>query len=214
MSVTDKGQKKRPHRATILFDIIGKILMKHHHDGKWSNFQYSGMSIDHTTLRSVFRITRTDDDVVTFMECPGEDMFGVSLMAIDDDDYVTRYPVVYFEMPFSTCPYTAGQVIDISDPNPWLQYAVKAITEILELFQTPKDALTMFIGDMLKAAGDLDGVDKLVIKFPPNEDHGDTHHFTAEVKSKKPKKKLTKKNYADAFFNVSQADNDEEFIYG
>lgn len=210
MSVTDKGQKKRPHRTTILFDIIGKILMKHHHDGKWSNFQYSGMSIDHTTLRSVFRITRTDDDVVTFMECPGEDMFGVSLMTIDDDDHVTRYPVIYFDMSFSTCPYAAGRVIDISDPNPWLQYAVRAITEILELFQTPKDALTMFIGDILKAAGDLDGVDKLVIKFPPNEDPGDTHHFTAEVKSKKPKKKLTKKNYADAFFNVSQVDSDEE----
>ena len=180
------------------------------HDGRWSNFQYSGTSIDHATLRSVFRITRTNGDTVTFIECPGEDMFGVSLMAIDDDDYVTRYPVVYFDMPFSTCPYAVGQVIDIADPDPWIQHAVKAITDILELFQTPDDALAMFISDILKTVGDLDSADKLVIKFPPNEDHGDMHHFTAEVKSKKPKKKLTKKNYADAFFNVSQADSDEE----
>jgi len=210
MSVTDKGQKKRPHRTTILFYIIGKILMMMLHDGRWSNFQYSGTSVDHATLRSVFRITRTNGDTVTFIECPGEDMFGVSLMAIDDDDYVTRYPVVYFDMPFSTCPYAVGQVIDIADPNPWIQHAVKAITDILELFQTPDDALAMFISDIRKTVGDLDSTDKLVIKFPPNEDHSDTHHFTAEVKSKKPKKKLTKKNYADAFFNVSQADSDEE----
>lgn len=210
MSVTDKGQKKRPHRTTILFYIIGKILMMMLHDGRWSNFQYSGTSIDHATLRSVFRITRTNGDTVTFIECPGEDMFGVSLMAIDADDYVTRYPVVYFDMPFSTCPYAVGQVIDIADPNPWIQHAVKAITDILELFQTPDDALAMFISDILKTVGDLDSADKLVIKFPPNEDHSDTHHFTAEVKSKKPKKMLTKKNYADAFFNVSQVDSDEE----
>ena len=210
MSVTYIGQKKRSYRTTILFYMIGKILMKHQHDGKWSNFQYSGTSIDHTTLRSVFRITRTNGDIVTFIGCPDEDMFGVSLMAIDDDDHVTRYPVVYFDMPFSTYPYAAGQVIDIADPNPWIQHAVKAITDILELFRTPDDALAMFISDILKTVGDLDSADKLVIKFPPNEDHDDMHHFTAEVKSKKPKKKLTKKNYADAFFNVSQADSDEE----
>lgn len=210
MSVTDKGQKKRPHRTTILFYIIGKILMMMLHDGKWSDFRYSGTSIDHTTLRSVFRITRTNGDTVTFIECPGEDMFGVSLMAIDDDDYVTRYPVVYFDMPFSTCPYAVGQVIDIADPNPWIQHAVKAITDILELFRTPDDALAMFISDILKTVGDLDSADKLVIRFPQDKDHDDTHHFTAEVKSKKPKKKLTKKNYANAFFNVSQADSDEE----
>lgn len=210
MSVTDKGQKKRPHRTTILFYIIGKILMMMLHDGRWSNFQYSGTSIDHATLRSVFRITRTDGDTVTFIECPGEDMFGVSLMAIDDDDYVTRYPVVYFDMSFSTCPYAVGQVIDIADPNPWIQHAVKAITDILELFQTPDDALAMFISDILKTVGDLDSADKLVIRFPQDKDYDDTHHFTAEVKSKKPKKKLTKKNYANAFFNVSQADSNEE----
>lgn len=213
MSITDKmhkGRKKWPYRTTILFDIIGRILMKHHGDDTWNNFQYSGMNIDHTSLRSVFRITRTNGDIVTFMECPGEDMFGMSLMAIDDDDYVTRYPVIYFEIPFSTCPYTMGPAIDISDPNPWMQHAVKVITEILELFQTPDDALAMFISDTLKAVGDLDSADKLVIRFPPDEDQGDTHRFTAEVKSKKPKKKMTKKNYADAFFRVSQADSDEE----
>ena len=199
MSVTDKGQKKRPHRTTILFYIIGKILMMMLHDGRWSNFQYSGTSIDHATLRSVFRITRTNGDTVTFIECPGEDMFGVSLMAIDDDDYVTRYPVVYFDMPFSTCPYVVGQVIDIADPNPWIQHAVKAITDILELFQTPDDALAMFISDILKTVGDLDSADKLVIRFPQDK-YDDTHHFTAEVKSKKPKKK----SYMDAFFKAQE----------
>lgn len=212
MSVIDeinRGQKKiRPYREFILFDIIIEILMKYRN--KWGNLQYSGMDVDHASLRNVFRVTRTNDDTITFMVCPRKNMFAVSLMAIDDDDHVTRYPTVYFEMSFSECTYTAGQAIDISDPNPWMQNAVKTITSILELFQTPDDGLAAFIDNVLMAVGDLDSTDKLVIRFPQGEDDNDVHRFTAEVKSKKPKKELTKKNYADAFFNVSQSESDEE----
>lgn len=197
MNVTDKinsGQSilvPRPYRETILFDILCGLLDNCRN--KWGNFQYSGMNVDHASLRNVFRITRTNGDTATFIPCPGKNMFGVSLMSIDNDDHVTRYPVVYFEMPFCACPYTLLQVAKISDPNPWMQHAVKVITCILELFQTAENSLAAFIKHTLETVGDLDSTDKLVIKFSQDQNDG-KYRFTAEVKSKKPEK-LIEKSY-------------------
>ena len=202
----NKGRKWRPYREFILFDIIIEILMKYRN--KWGNFQYSGMDVDHASLRNVFRVTRTNGDTITFIVCPRKNMFAVSLMVIDDDDHVTRYPVVYFDMPFSACPYTLDRVAKISDPNQWMQHAVRVITSILELFQTTTNSLATFIKHTLEVVGDLDSTDKLVIKLSQDQNDG-TYHFTAEVKSKK-QKKLTEKSYADAFFNASQPNSNKE----
>lgn len=194
-----------PIRATnIVFTLVGQVL-KENYKQYSSAIQYHGeMTYGLFGSDSQYLIQCKDYSSVTLQCYPTDDLLGVTIRTAEhtaDDMYrISLHPEVYFNMPFSKCPFRkAIELVDSRDM--WLDNVHATIKCILALCMT--ESLAEIRTQLLDAVAKRESVDKedrFVIEIDHIKDDGEAVFKGSFIKPKK----LTEKSYMDAFVRAQR----------
>lgn len=191
-----------PIRATnIVFTMVGQVLRENRKQYSSAIRFHGEMSYGMINPVSQYLIQCKDGSSVTFQCYPTDDLLGVTIRtaehAADGMHRIYLHPVVYFNMPFSKCPFRkAIELVDGRDE--WLDNVHATIKCILALCMT--ESLTEVRTQLLDAAAKRESVDKedrYVIEIDHMEAEGKAVFKGSFMKPKK-------KSYMDAFFKAQE----------
>lgn len=191
-----------PIRATnIVFTFVGQVLRENHKQYS-STIQFHGeVSYGMINPVSQYLIECKDGSSVTLQCYPIDDLIGVTIRTAEhssDGMYrISLHPVVYFNIPFSKCPFR--KAIELVDGrNEWLDMVHATIKCILALCMTESlaDVRTQLLDAVTKRES-VDKEDRFVVEIDHMEADGKAVFKASFMKPKK-------KSYMDAFFKAQE----------
>ncbi len=189
-------------RATnIVFILVGKVLRENHKQYS-STIRFHGeMSCGMINPVSQYLIQCKDGSSVTLQCYPIDDLIGVTIHtaehASDGMHRISLHPVVYFNMPFSKCPFREA-IAPADERDEWLNNVHTTIKCILALCMTESlaDVRTQLLDAVAKRES-VDKEDRFVIEIDHMEADGKAVFKGSFMKPKK-------KAYMDAFFKAQE----------
>ena len=191
-----------PIRATnIVFILVAQVLRENCEQYSSAIQCHGEMTSGLLSSASQYLIQCKDYSSVTLQCYPTDDLLGVTMRAAEhaaDSMYrISLHPEVYFNMPFSKCPFRkAIELVDGRDE--WLDNVHATIKCILTLCMT--ESLAEARAQLLDAAAKRESVDKedrFVIEIDHMEADGKAAFKGSFMKPKK-------KSYMDAFFKAQE----------
>lgn len=191
-----------PIRATnIVFTMVGQVLRENRKQYSSAIRFHGEMSCGMINPVSQYLIQCKDGSSVTFQCYPTDDLLGVTIRtaehAADGMHRIYLHPVVYFNMPFSKCPFRkAIELVDGRDE--WLDNVHATIKCILTLCMTESlsEVRTQLLDTVAKRES-VDKEDRYVIEIDHMEADGKAVFKGSFMKPKK-------KSYMDAFFKAQE----------
>ena len=191
-----------PIKVTDIVSTLVVQVLRENRKQYSSAIQYHGeMTYGLLNQVSQYLIQCKDYNSVTLQCYPTDDLLGVTIRtaehASDGMHRISLHPEVYFNIPFSKCPFR--NVIELVDGrDEWLDNVHATIKCILALCMTK--SMAEIRTELLDAAEKRESVDKedrFVIEIDHVEDDG-------KAVFKGSFMKIKKKSYIDAFFKAQQ----------